>query len=95
MFNKVAFLQSIGLLEAKFNNQALCFERSWRLILRSKLIFLINLTMTLKMFISTMFEREDPLQIYFGSVFNVFRGAARNFLGWVVSTECHGRLKKV
>ena len=84
-FNKVRFLESTGLLDARFNNQTLRFERPWFVCIKAKLIFLLNLLAFLKMFISPMFKREDLIQLYIGSVYNVFTGAARYFIQWIVS----------
>ena len=84
-FSKLKFLQSVGLLDAKFNYEKLCFERSRLICFKSKLIFFANLTKLLELFVSPMFEREDLVQLYIGSFYNSYTGTARFFMGWVVS----------
>lgn len=84
-FSKLKFLQSVGLLDAKFNYDRLCFERCRFMRLKSKLILFANLTKLLELFISPLFEREDLIQLYIGSVYNSYTGTARCFMAWVVS----------
>lgn len=67
-FNKIQFLQSVGLLSSRFDYATLRFERSWYLLFKSNLIFLVTLSGILKICISPMFKREDLIQLYIGSV---------------------------
>ena len=75
--NKAKFMQSVGLLGARLkydqtNEQDgrvnVRFEKSWYLILRSKLILLINVSEISRICLSALFEREDIVQLYIGSV---------------------------
>lgn len=85
-FNKVNFMQSIGLLDARvYYAPTFRFEKSWYLIVRSKLILLVNVSETLRFCISPMFERESLIQLYIGSPYNAFTGATRLFAGYTVS----------
>lgn len=84
-FNKITFLQSVGYLNANLDQETLRFKSSWKLRLKCHLIFLINVSAVLKMCIFALFEREDPRQLYIGSIFNVLTGTARLFIALVVS----------
>lgn len=84
-FSKVRFLQSVGFLNAKLDYQTLRFERSRYLRFKCHLTFLITLSAIVRMCISPLFEREDPRQLHIGSIYNMLTGAARNFVGWIVS----------
>ena len=85
MDNKVNFLQSAGFLEVTFDPETLRFKRSWRRWLQSNLVFLLDQTAFFKICISSLFERESPLQLLIGSVFNAFEGAARFLMADIVS----------
>ena len=62
-FNKVEFLISVGLLNAKFNYETLKFERSAYLRWKCYLNTLLKASFPFKMFFSVFFAREDLIQL--------------------------------
>ena len=66
-FNKVKFLQTNGLLNARFDYETLKFERSWRFRLQSYLVTFFKATMPLKLVASWFFKREDEIQLWIGN----------------------------
>ena len=73
-FNKIKFLESVGLLDQRFNFERLKFESSLYLRLKSYLILVYQLSFILKFFVSTFFEKEDIVQLWIGSPFNYLDG---------------------
>lgn len=73
-FNKIQFLESVGLLNKRFNFKRLKFECSPYLLLRSYLILLYQLSFILKFFVSTFFKKEDIVQLWIGSPLNYLDG---------------------
>lgn len=66
-FNKVKFLQTNGLLNARFNYETLQFERSWSLRWRSYLVTFVKATMPLKLVASWFFDQKDEIQLLIGT----------------------------
>lgn len=62
-FNKLNFLISVGLLNARFDYVSLKFERSISIRLWCYLNTLLKMTFAFKMFISAFYAREDPIQL--------------------------------
>lgn len=62
-FNKIQFLASVGLLDAQFDYVALKFESSTKVRLKCYLNTLLKALIPFKVFVSTFFAHEDPIQL--------------------------------
>lgn len=67
-FSKVKFLEFVGLLGARFDNETKTFERFFRHRLKASMTLLLVTSFSLRHYISTLFKREDPIQLQIGSV---------------------------
>ena len=78
-FNKVKFLQILGLLSKRFNYQTLKFESYWPF----RVWFYLSLfckIFTIKYVISDYFPQNHVAQLYLGSFFNFLDKDARFFM---------------
>lgn len=62
-FNKLDFLVSVGLVNARFNYVSLKFERSISIRLWCYLNSFLKFTFPFKIFLSMFFAREDRIQL--------------------------------
>ena len=62
-FKKVKFFSSTGLLSSGFNYETLKFERSAYFRMKCYANTLLKVTFTLKIFVSTFYARENPIQL--------------------------------
>ena len=79
--NRVNFLQMLGLLDMRFSFEHQTFETSIFVKVRAFLILLANATMSLKLFISTLFPRKHLVQLFIGSPYNYLPDVARTTMG--------------
>lgn len=84
-FSKLQLMQSVGFLSSKLNPETLRFDRSLRGTLNCLLKIFFKTSVVLKFYLSTLFEREDTIQLYIGSLFNYLPTLPKAFLGAVVS----------
>ena len=91
-FDKLKYLEYLGLIERRFNYTTERFESSWRLRLKYYAILLLKVTFCLKIFASRFFEQTDPVQLLIGSPYTYFGEGIRRFitlaafivLSWVI-----------
>ena len=62
-FSKVQFLEFADLLGSRFNRETNKFERSFRHRLKASLVLLLLTSHSFKLYFSTLFKREDPIQL--------------------------------
>lgn len=62
-FNKLNFLTSVGLVNARFDYVSLKFERSTKIRLWCYLHTLLKVLFPFKMYLSMFYVREDPIQL--------------------------------
>ena len=67
-FSKIQFLDSVGFLRSRFNDEVGEFERSAYVNFKSNLIMLLKVILLLKIYISTWFKREDLVQLWIGNL---------------------------
>lgn len=84
-FTKLQHMQTIGFLVAKLNPETLSFDPSIRGILNFLLMLSLKINVVFRFYLSTLFEREDIVQIYIGNLFNFLPALPKAFIGAVVS----------
>ena len=84
-FNKIKFLETVGLLDKRFNYKSLKFESSPYLRFKSYVILLYQMSFILKFFVSTFFQKEDIAQLWIGK----FRKSWISNLGFQTFTLNH------
>ena len=84
-FNKVRFLQNLGLLSRQFNYETLEFEKSWLLRLVFYLSLISKPLFSFKQVVGLFWPKNDVRQLYVGSVFNYLADQPKFFLGIGVS----------
>lgn len=67
-FSKVQFLEYAGLLGARFDQETNTFERSFRHRLKASLVLLLLVSESVRLYVSSLFKREDPIQLAIGNV---------------------------
>ena len=72
-FSKLDFLASCGLLDRKFNFEALRFESSLSRRLRSFLVLAVQETFLVSFYVSPFFENHDLWQLAIGSPVILFQ----------------------
>lgn len=87
-FSKLQLMRSIGFLDAKLNPKTLRFDRSIGDTLNCLLKMFCKISFVAKFYVSSLFEREDTIQLFIGSLFNFLPTTPRAFLGIVVSICC-------
>lgn len=86
-FNKIQFLEILGLLHRKFNNETLEFEPSWPLRLWFIVSMLSKALLEMKLFTSIFFPRNSIYQLLIGSFFNYVPTGPRMFTGVMVGIK--------
>lgn len=86
-FNKIRFLEFIGLLDKRLNYKSLRFESSAYLRFKSYLILFYQLSFILKFFVSTFFKKDDIVQLAIGSPFNYLEEVPKFVMGLVVGVS--------
>lgn len=81
------FLSDLGLFGYKFNYSSGQFERCLPQRLKASLTLFLLTTFSLRLYISTLFKRGDPIQLKIGNLFNYFPDFARKFLGYAGLVE--------
>lgn len=66
VFSKLKLLQSVGFLDSTLNQQTLQFKRSARRSFECLFKVLIKTSFVGKFYLSSLFERQDPIQLYIG-----------------------------
>ena len=84
-FSKVRLLQSIGFLDRKLNSETLRLERSLPLALYCYLCLALKLTHSTRLTLSVFWRREEPAQLFIGSIFNYLEDEPRFWMALVVS----------
>ena len=69
-FNKVRFFQTLGFLTKKLNPRTLKLESSLPLTIYSYLSLVSKIIHCLKIPLSLLWPRQDPKQLFVGSLFN-------------------------
>ena len=67
-FSKIKFLESVGFLRSRFNDETGEFERSVYVNFKSNLIMLLKVIILLRVYISIWFKREDLVQLWIGNL---------------------------
>lgn len=67
-FNKLKFLEFVGLLSARLNYQTLQFEKSNYLTFKGYLTVFLNVSFLLKQYVSIFYPQEDVIQLYIGNL---------------------------
>lgn len=94
-FSKLQLMRSIGFLDAKLNPKTLRFDRSIGDTLNCLLKMFCKISFVAKFYVSSLFERENTIQLFIGSLFNFLPTTPRAFLGIVVSIrQCRHLLAK-
>ena len=62
-FNKVDFLVSVGFLNARYDLDSRKFESSFYIRSKCYLNTLLKTSFAFKIFVSTIYSREDPIQL--------------------------------
>ena len=65
-FSKLKLLQSVGFLDASLNLETLRFDRSACRSFGCLLKLLLKSSFVFKFYLSSLFEREDSIQLYIG-----------------------------
>ena len=86
-FTKLQHMQTIGFLIAKLNPETLSFDPSIRGILNFLLMLSLKINVVFRFYLSTLFEREDTIQLLIGNIFNFLPTLPKAFIGAVVSIQ--------
>ena len=65
-FNKVKYLENVGLLHEKFDYETATFKPSYRLSFNSHLLLFIKLSWPIKLFVSLFWPRRHVVQLFIG-----------------------------
>ena len=67
-FSKIRFFSNLGLLAYRFNYELQRFESSLLQRFKATLILLLMTSFSFKYYLSTLFDRQDPVQLAIGNV---------------------------
>ena len=65
-FSKLELLQSVGFLDANPNRENLRFDKSQQRSFQCLLKMCLKIAFVLKFYLSSLFDRDDPIQLYIG-----------------------------
>lgn len=80
--SKLKVLEIIGFIHQKFDGQK--FERSYPLIFRSIIVYLLIVTTLVKYPLCLLFDKNDVVQLFIGSFWNYLNQESRLWMGIVV-----------
>lgn len=87
-FSKIKFLEFVGFLTGRLNQETLRFEKSIYLAFKAYLKLIVLVTLVLKIHISTYFPQTDTIQLYIGNVWNALPQEPRYFIGLAGVSIC-------
>ena len=79
-FNKLRFLQWLGLFRYRFDFEKLEFQEAWQYRVRAALLTSLFSTFGLKIYLTKFWPNYDPKQLLIGSVFNYLDPLPKQFM---------------